>query len=235
VHPVRISHVGPDHDLRPELGAGGLPALLGGRHRLPGQADLRALGRRLLQEVGQRPRQRRLHLQVDHLQRQAGVASHGVVQAGHGVEFPLPGQHERLATLRQLHLGTQHVLALHHASLQPEPYVTQDRLGAADGFLLHPAGRPGQQDVQVSGGYVERHGLVDSDALELGDAFTRDRLTVAAASPPEVVQDPLQRQFGLRVTAGPGRGRQEESLLRGDARSQVVGDGAVLPKDIDLR
>ena len=107
-----MSHVGPDEDPRQELGAGRLPALLGGRHRLPGQADLRALGRRLLQEVGQRPRQRRLHVQVDHLQRQAGVASHGVVQAGHGVEFPLPGQDERLAALRQLHLGTQHVLAL---------------------------------------------------------------------------------------------------------------------------
>ena len=202
---------------------------------MPGQADLRALGRRLLQEVGQRPRQRRLQVQVDHLKRQAGITSHGVVQAGRRVEFPLSGQHERLAALRQLHVRTQHVLALHHASLQPGPRVSQDRLGPADGILLHPAGRAGQEDVQVSGGHVERHRLVGPNALELSDPFPCDRPAVAAAGPPEVVQDPFQPQLGMRVTAGPGRGRQEEPLGSGHARSQVVGDGAVLPEEINLR
>ena len=40
-------------------------------------------------------------------------------------------------------------------------------------------------------------------------------LTVAAASPSEVVQDPFQRQFGLRVAVRPSPGRQEEPLHAG--------------------
>ena len=100
----------------------------------------------------------------------------------------------------------------------------------ADRFLLHPAGRAGQEDVQVSGGHVERHGLVGPDALELGDAFTCHRLAAAAAGPAEIVQDPFQPQFGLRVAAGPESGRQEESLVRGASRSQVGGDAPYRPK-----
>ena len=235
VLPVCMSRGGPDEDPRQELGPGGLPALLGGRRRLPGQADLRALGGGSLQEVGQRTGQWRLHLQVDHLQRPAGVASHGVVQAGHRVELPFPGQDEGLAALRQLDLGTQHVLPERDASLAPGHRVVQDRLGPADGVLLHPAGRAGQKHVQVSGGHVELHGLVGPNELEFRDAFARDRLAVVAAGPPEVVQGPLQPHFGFGVAPGSEGARQEESLVPGYAGSQGVGDDAVLPQDIDLR
>ncbi len=188
-----MSHDGPDEDPRQEFGPSRLPALLGGRHCLPGQADLRTLGGGPLQEVGQRPGQGRLHLEVDHLQGQSGVAAHGVVQAGRRVELLFPCQDQGLAALGQLHLGAQHVLFEGDASLAPGLRVLQDRLGPADGVFLHPAGRASKKDVQVSGGHVELHGLVGPNELEFRDAFARDRLAITAAGPPEVIHGPLQR------------------------------------------
>jgi len=100
---------------------------------------------------------------------------------------------------------------------------------------LHPPGRAGQKDVQVSGGHVELHGLVGPGELEFGDAFARHGLTVAAAGPPEVVQGPLQPHFGFRVAPGPEGVRQDEPRGPGYAGSQGGGGDAVLPQDIDLR
>src|SRR5262245_21341664 len=103
--------------------------------------------------------------------------------------------------------------------LAPSHRIVQDRLGPADGVLLHPAGRAGQEDVQVGGGDVELHGLVGPGELEFGDALAPDRLAVLAAGPPEVVQGPLEPQLGLRVAPGPGAVRQDESLVPWYARS----------------
>jgi hypothetical protein len=90
------------------------------------------------------PRQGRLRLQVNHFQRQGGVTPHGVVQAGHRVELPFPGQDEGLAALRQLDLGTQNVLFQRDATHAPGLRIVQDRLGPADGVLLHPPRRAGR-------------------------------------------------------------------------------------------
>ncbi len=73
--------------------------------------------------------------------------------------FPFPRRDEGLAALGQLHIGTQHVVFQRDAFLTPGFRVVQDGLGPADGIILHAAGRAGQQDVQVSGGHVEFHGL----------------------------------------------------------------------------
>jgi hypothetical protein len=103
----------------------------------------------------------------------------------------LPGQDEGLAALRELYLGTQHVLAERDASFGPRHRIVRGRLGPADGVLLNPAGRAGRTDVQLSGGHVELRGLVGPDELEFGDAFPRDKLAVAAAGPLELLQGPF--------------------------------------------
>src|SRR5262249_42882949 len=164
-----------------------------------------------------------------------GVASHDVVQARERIEFRFASEHEGLTALRQLYLSTQHILAEGDASGAPGNRVIEDGLGLADGVDLYPAKCAGQKDIHVRGGDVELHGLVGSKQLELGDASSCDRLAVATAGPPEVVEDPLKPQFRLRVVASPGFTRPQGPRVSGHSRIQGVGDHAVLPKEIDLR
>ena len=235
VLPIGMSRAAPDENARQKLTPGRLPTLLSDRHRLLSQANFRPLDGGQLQKLRQRSRQGRLCVQVDYLQRQTGIASHGVVQAGHRVELFFPGQDQGLAALGELHLGTQHVLFQRHASLAPRRRVVQGRLGPADGILLHSPGRPRQKDIHVSGGNIEPHGLVGPSQLELGDAFARLGLAVTAAGPPEVVQGPLQRDFGFRIAAGTERARQDKSRGAGFAGRQSGRGHAKLSQKINLR
>ena len=93
----------------------------------------------------------------------------------------------------------------------------------------------GQKNVQVSGGHVELHGLVGPHELQFSDVLPRNGLTVAAASPPEVVQRPLQCHFGFRIAPGPEVACKDESCRPGNAGGQRGGDDAGLPQEIDLR
>src|SRR5262245_47479503 len=88
--------------------------------------------------------------------------------------------------------------------------------------------------IPTSGGHVELDRLAGPYELEFGDVLARHCLPVTAAGPPEVVQGPLQRNFGFLVAVGFVVGRPEESRVTGGARTQVAGGDTVLPQQIDL-
>jgi len=151
-----------------------------------------------------------------------------------GVELRLARQDEGVTALRELHLGTQHVLAEGDASGAPYLRIVQDRLGPTGGIHLHAVDGSGEKDVDVCGRDVELDGLVGSENLELSDRRTCERLAVVGWRAPEIVHRPLQCQLGFGVAARSRPVCQDEARTAGDTRSKRARDDAVLPEDIDL-